>query len=57
MGTIRISYRHNLMKLVLFQALALQPGWYDVHQLCRLTGLRWCYAFKSCRVLFRWVKE
>jgi len=42
MGTIRISYRHNLVKLVLFQALALQPGWYDVHQLCRLTGLRWC---------------
>ena len=41
MGTIRISYRHNLIKLVLFQALALQPGWYDVHQLCALTGLRW----------------
>jgi len=38
---IKINLKHNLVKLILFQALALQPGWYDVPGLCRLTGLRW----------------
>ena len=42
MGVIKVNVKHNLVKLILFQALALQPNWYDVPGLCRLTGLRWC---------------